>query len=112
MPDLFRNAPQPPYYAVIFCAELTGVDTSDYRKTGDELLRLARLQPGFLGYEDFGAGPLNSFNVSYWESLEAIHAWKQHSDHLPAQAAGVDKWYQWYEVRIARVERAYSFDRE
>jgi 2-iminobutanoate/2-iminopropanoate deaminase len=30
---------------------------------------------------------------------------------LPVQALGKKKWYQWYEVKIARIEHAYSFNR-
>lgn len=112
MAHTFRNAPRPPYYAVIFSAQISGHDSKAYRDMGSRLLDLAREQPGFLGYEDFGAGPDNSFNASYWESLEAIRAWKQHADHLPAQLKGKEMWYQWYEVRIARVERAYSFQQQ
>ena len=109
---IFNNSPEPPYYSVTFFAELTGIDVNQYREIGDQLLELARQQPGFLGYDDQCAGGNYSFNISYWDSLEAIHNWKKHPDHLPVQAMGKKKWYQWYEVKIARIERAYSFDRD
>ncbi len=108
----FRNAPEPPYYAVIFFAELTESDRDQYKKMGDRMLALAREQRGFLGYDDQCANGDHSFNVSYWDSLVAINNWKNHPNHLPAQALGKEKWFQWYEVKIARIERSYSFDRE
>ena len=47
--------------------------------------------------------------VSYWESLEAISAWKQNSAHLIAQQQGRNLWYDSYMTRICRVERDYAF---
>ena len=67
----------PPYYAVIFTSQRTDVDAVGYRQTAARMEELARQQPGFLGIEsargDDGAG----ITVSYWESSEAIAAWKR-----------------------------------
>ena len=46
--------------------------------------------------------------VSYWSSPEAIAAWKAHAEHLVAQEKGQRAWYEHYEIRVARVERAYG----
>ena len=109
MPHTFRNAPEPPYFAVIFMAKLAEAGLEGYKELGDQLLDQARQQPGFLGYDDLCAGTGHSFNVSYWENLESIKQWKRHNDHLAAQKLGREKWYQCYEIKIARVERSYSF---
>jgi len=45
--------------------------------------------------------------VSYWSSLDAIAAWKSNAEHRVAQASGHCKWYEHFETRVARVERAY-----
>ena len=70
---------------------------------------LARQQAGFLGIEsargDDGAG----ITVSYWESSEAIASWKKHVEHLAAQDTGRRVWYSAYRLRIARVEKDYTF---
>ena len=75
------------------------------------MTRLAARQPGYLGQEtareDGGLG----ITVSYWESLEAIAAWKAVADHKTAQALGRDEWYRAYSLRITRVERAYGWTR-
>ena len=74
------------------------------------MTRLAARQPEYLGQEsardDGGLG----ITVSYWESLEAITAWKAHADHLTAQRLGRDE-NGAYSLRIARVERAYGWTR-
>jgi heme-degrading monooxygenase HmoA len=41
--------------------------------------------------------------------MDAIHNWKQHATHLLAQQLGQEKWYQYYKVRICKVEREYEF---
>ena len=43
--------------------------------------------------------------------VEAIKNWKQNLDHLDAQQLGVSKWYENYTVRIALVEKEYSFEK-
>lgn len=97
-----------PYYAVIFTSTRTKID-DNYAEMGAKMVELAQQQPGFLGVEsarnDIG------ITVSYWESLEAITNWKQNLDHLDAQALGRQKWYENYIVRIAKVEKEYSFER-
>jgi heme-degrading monooxygenase HmoA len=67
------------------------------------------LHEGFLGVES--ARNEIVITVSYWKSLEAIKNWKQNLAHLDAQQLGVSKWYEKYTVRIALVEKEYSFEK-
>ncbi|TJY38177.1 antibiotic biosynthesis monooxygenase family protein [Pontimicrobium aquaticum] len=96
-----------PYYAVIFTSTLTQKN-EDYSEMAQKMEDLAKTQSGFLGIdsarEDVG------ITVSYWESLEAIKTWKQHSEHLIAQQKGREQWYSWYNTRICKVEREYEFN--
>ena len=46
--------------------------------------------------------------VSYWNSLDDIKAWKQHSEHMVAQRLGREQWLKSYRVEIAEVIRSYS----
>jgi heme-degrading monooxygenase HmoA len=98
--------PKPPYYAVIFTSKRTDVEEG-YESMSEAMVRLAAAQPGFLGVES--ARERLGITVSYWESLEAISAWKQNSAHLIAQQQGRNLWYDSYMTRICRVERDYAF---
>ena len=103
---LCKDVPQPPYYAVIFTSLRSG-DSRGYDQMAARMVELARAQPGFLGIEtvrDDRAG----ITVSYWRDLASIAAWKANAEHRIAQKLGSDRWYDHYEVRVARVERAYS----
>ena len=99
---------QTPYYAVIFTSKRTELD-DNYAEIALKMEVLAKQQPGFLGVES--ARNEIGITVSYWESLEAIANWKQNLDHLDAQFLGRQKWYENYVVRIAKVEKEYSFER-
>lgn len=98
---------QPPYYAVIFTSVKKEADEG-YAEMGAKMEVLARQQPGFLGIES--ARDAIGITVSYWKDLESIKKWKQNLDHLEAQKQGRENWYEKYTVRIALVEREYSFN--
>ena len=97
---------KPPYYAVIFTNTRTPVEEG-YSEMAAEMEALAKKQPGYLGFESARDGL--GIAVSYWESLEAIAAWKAVSEHRFAQKEGRRIWYSWYKVRICKVEREYEF---
>ena len=99
---------QTPYYAVIFTSKRTELD-DNYAEIALKMEVLAKQQPGFLGVES--ARNEIGITVSYWESLEAIANWKQNLDHLDAQFLGRQKRYENYVVRIAKVEKEYSFEK-
>lgn len=95
-----------PYYAVIFTST-NSENTEGYNDMANQMEALAKTQDGFLGFES--ARNSIGITVSYWESLDAIKNWKQQTDHLVAQQKGKDTWYNWYKVRICKVEREYEF---
>ena len=107
MSTRFANTPDPPYYAVIFSAQRNDGDHG-YGQMAARMAELAVKQPGFLGIESTRDVEGFGITVSYWSSEEAIAAWKQHLDHKPAQEAGKKVWYVDYQLRVAKVERAYG----
>jgi heme-degrading monooxygenase HmoA len=104
--SLIAQTPPPPYYAVIFTSVRTEV-ADDYPDTAARMVELAAGQPGFLGIES--ARNEVGITVSYWESEEAIRAWRQHAGHTLARERGRAEWYESYQTRVCRVERAYGW---
>ncbi|MHB1955948.1 antibiotic biosynthesis monooxygenase family protein [Alicyclobacillus sp. ALC3] len=102
------RTPKPPYYAVIFTSLRTSGDNG-YVELADEMLELAKLQPGFLGIESARDGDGIGITVSYWDSEESIRAWKENGRHRVAQKLGREKWYERFATRVCKVERAYGF---
>lgn len=105
------RTPSPPYYAVVFTSVRTPEDEPGYEQMAGRMVELASQQPGFLGVESARDAAGVGITVSYWESLEAIRAWKSHAEHRLAQAQGKSKWYERYRLRICRVEDDYGFSR-
>jgi len=103
---MIARTPSPPYFAVIFTSIKRPNDIG-YFEMAKRMEELVVKQPGYLGHESARDGL--GITVSYWESLEAIAAWKELSHHKTAQELGKDSWYSYYAVRICRVEKAYSF---
>jgi heme-degrading monooxygenase HmoA len=103
----FASLPKPPYYAVIFSAQRTEGDAG-YGAMADRMVELAADQRGFLGIESTRGADGFGITVSYWAGLDDIARWKAHAVHRIAQETGRTLWYEHYELRIARVERAYS----
>ena len=107
MSERFARTPKPPYYAVIFANQRTPGDDG-YGATADRMVELASKQPGFLGIESTRDEAGFGITVSYWESEAAIAAWRADAEHADARRDGRERWYEHFELRVARVERAYG----
>jgi heme-degrading monooxygenase HmoA len=104
---MFAHTPEPPYYAVIFTSQRTAGDDG-YADTAERMVALAQQQPGFLGVESVRGADGVGITVSYWASQDAIAAWRQHAQHSLARQQGRQRWYGHFNVRVAKVERAYG----
>jgi heme-degrading monooxygenase HmoA len=107
----FAKTPRPPYYVVAFSSLRTQGDDG-YGRMSDLMVELAGRQPGFLGLESVRDQDGFGITNSYWTDEAAIVAWKADIDHRLAQTHGRSRWYAHYELRIARVDRAYGFDKD
>ena len=103
---MFAQTPEPPFYAVIFTPLRTDGDNG-YSDIAKRMVELASAQEGFLGVES--AREEIGITVSYWRDLESIKKWKENAEHSIAQVKGRKIWYELFKVRIARVEKEYSF---
>jgi heme-degrading monooxygenase HmoA len=106
----FATLPDAPYYVVAFSSQRTADDDAGYGEMADQMVELAEKQDGFLGVESVRDASGFGITNSYWRDEESIRNWKRNVDHLAAQKQGRAMWYEAYALRIARVERAYSFN--
>ncbi|MDQ3270487.1 MAG: antibiotic biosynthesis monooxygenase [Pseudomonadota bacterium] len=104
----FARLPEPPYHVVIFSSRRRAGDDADYALAAQRMIELAAQQPGFLGVESARDDAGFGITVSYWRDEAAIGAWRDQPDHADTRAQGRRHWYDHYEVRIAKVERAYG----
>jgi heme-degrading monooxygenase HmoA len=105
------RTPEPPYYAVIFASVRTAQDNEGYVDAAERMAQLASEQPGYLGVDSVRGADGVGITVSYWSSEEAIAAWRRNAEHTLVRENGRKNWYNEYELRVAKVERAYGFKR-
>lgn len=105
------TTPEPPYYAVIFASVRTKHDDQGYAVAADRMAQLASEQPGYLGVDSVRDATGVGITVSYWSSEAAINGWRRNAEHTIVREQGRKDWYTQYELRVAKVERAYGFKR-
>ena len=99
-----------PYTAVIFTSMRSGLDDEGYDRASIRMEQLAAEQRGFRAIESVRDADGLGITVSYWHTESDARAWKQHPEHLAIQHTGRDRWYRWYHVRVATVERDYRYE--
>ncbi|MBS0591359.1 MAG: antibiotic biosynthesis monooxygenase [Proteobacteria bacterium] len=104
----FAHTPKPPYYAVIFTSRRNGEGEADYALAARRMFDLVQVQPGFLGAESARDGEGFGITVAYFDSEESILRWRNHVEHAATRERGRREWYEHFEVRVAKVERAYG----
>ena len=109
--DQPAQLPSPPYVAVIFSSLRMPGGAEEYGATADRMVELARTMPGFLGVESVRGADGFGITVAYFTDEDAVRRWREHPEHREAQRRGRAEWYERFELRFCRVERAYGFKR-
>ncbi len=92
-------------YVVIFRARVRALDEA-YAATARRMRELALAEFGCLEFHSLPEGR-DEVSLSYWPSEDHIRAWKAHPEHMLAQQAGRDLWYESYSVQVGQISRAY-----
>ena len=97
---------------ILFRSKLTAEASEDYSAMNDELETLVRQNPGFIAVKSFKAEDGERLTVVWWKDKESLRAWRELPRHREAQATGRRKWYEYYKMEVATVERVTEFARE
>lgn len=98
----------PPYYVVVFVSQRTEQDIAAYDAMAEKMVAGAQKVDGFLGFDSVRDQTGKGITTSYWRDEQAIQSWKINLEHQEAQKLGQKRWYEYYDLHIAKVERAYS----
>ena len=101
-----------PYYVAIFTSTRSGIDEEGYEKMNIETFDLVEKQAGFLGAESFSNEEGKHVTLVKFETESDMINWKNHTFHLEAQRLGKEKWYDFYNVKVCKVEREYEFHKK
>jgi heme-degrading monooxygenase HmoA len=110
MPSRPAETPEPPYYVVVFASQRTEGDNG-YAEAAERMAELVAQQPGFLGMDSARDATGFGITVAYFSDEESIKQWRVQPEHTETRGEGRASWYQHYAVHVAKVERAYRWDR-
>ena len=84
-------------------------DRTAYEALNAQLYELVQSMPGFRAADGYASADGDEIGVIRFESLEALRAWREHPEHLIAQARGKSTFYASYKIEVCEVVRAYDF---
>ena len=92
-------------FVVIFRARARKLD-DEYARVAARMRELALSEFGCLEFHAVAEDD-EEVALSYWPDEDSIRRWRSHPEHLLAQQAGREGWYESYSVQVARVSRQY-----
>jgi heme-degrading monooxygenase HmoA len=73
------------------------------------MYELASSMPGFISYREYTSTDGESVAIVEFESHETLAAWRNHPEHVQAQAAGRERYFGEYRITVCESKRDYSF---
>lgn len=96
---------------ILFRSKLTPEAGEDYTAMADELSFLVQENPGFVDVKHYKAEDGERLTVVWFRDEESLREWKQLPRHREAQSTGRRKWYEYYKMEVATIDRVTSFER-
>ena len=85
------------------------IDVDEWERTFERMATLASGMPGLISIDPYAALDGRRLAVVRFESDEALQAWKNHPEHLQAQARGREAFFDDYRVTVvSSVLREYA----
>lgn len=97
--------------AVIFTAQRTDEDGEGYQAAAADMAGLAAVQPGYCGMVSTRGPDGLGITISYWENEAAAAKWRDHPAHKVVRDAGRGRWYAWYRLDVASIDRSYDWSK-
>ena len=99
--------------AVIFTSTRSVNSDAKYQEWSTRMEELVAKQSGYISHIGFrDSQTRQGVTISYFEDEDSIRKWKVLNEHLEAQKLGREEFYEEYSVKIAVVNREYSWAKE
>jgi heme-degrading monooxygenase HmoA len=96
---------------ILFRSKLTPEAGEDYNAMSEEMHLLVRDNPGFVDVKHYKAEDGERLTVVWFKDKESLREWRQLPRHREAQNTGRKKWYEYYKMEVATIDRVTSFER-
>lgn len=93
----------------VFRSRLKPGMEAEIEPVGARMYELASSMPGFISYREYQSGDGESVALVEFDSKDSLAAWRNHPEHLAAQAQGRSRWFADYRIQVCEVVREYSF---
>jgi heme-degrading monooxygenase HmoA len=94
---------------VIFRSRLRPEAKDEFGVLASRMLELARSIPGFVSHKMFTAEDGEQVSIIEYETDDAVRIWCEHPEHRKAQAAGRDRFFAEYDIKVCEPVRERSF---
>jgi len=102
------------YTAVVFTSRRrrhASAADDGYDEVAIRMAELAQQQPGFRDIVSVRGADGVGITVATFDHEQDAAAWKRHPEHLEAQRLGRERFYEWYDLQVTEVTRAYGWRR-
>jgi heme-degrading monooxygenase HmoA len=87
------------------------VDLPAYERLNAEMFERVQRSAGFVSANAYRSDDGDEISLIRFASAEALHAWRDDSEHRATQRRGREEFYAPYDVEVCEVVRAYDFGR-
>ncbi len=95
----------------VFRSRLRPEHVDEFHELASSMLALAESMPGFGSYKSFISEDGERCSVIEFASMAQLEAWRDHPEHIQAQRAGRDRFYEEYTLHIVEPVREARFVR-
>ena len=95
---------------VIFRSRLKGGDELAYQEMLGKMVARVQASPGYISHKGYVSEDGERVTIVRFKSDEDALAWKNDPEHQVAQKLGRERWYEWFHVEVAKLEREYKFE--
>ena len=93
----------------VFRNRLNPEHSGEYHELAPTIAALAQGMPGFVSHKSFTAEDGERVTIVEFEDRKSHEAWARHPAHREAMGKGQDRLYQYYDIKVCTVDRAWSF---
>jgi heme-degrading monooxygenase HmoA len=78
----------------------------------ERMAELAKSMPGYISHKGFWADDGERCTIVEFEHEEGQTAWRKNAEHMAAQKLGRTKYYEMYDIKVAKVSYDHHFERK
>lgn len=83
----------------------------EYGDRATRMSELARSMPGYVEHKSFTADDGERVTIATFADRASHDAWRLQAEHVEAQRAGIDSYYETYTLQVTTVDKVSAFDR-